>query len=121
MRCVCCHQSMRKWTDIVYAPHASAGSSVPVAGWRYDGDGQIVARRYVTVDPVLNCFVLDDEGAPPGAERRLYSVSIWDGKTYHANRERFCTDRCAGRFAIMAYDAGFRTVVTSRNALRKAR
>lgn len=112
MRCVCCSKPMRRITTDLYAPQPRPDSCAPIAGWRYQGNLRVVSRRYVMVDPILNNFVIsdDDPERTARAERRLYKVSLWDGKTYQASNGYFCTDRCAGQFAKAAYVAGYRMV-----------
>lgn len=112
MHCLNCGKPIRKWTETVNADCAP-GSLVPVKGWTYTGNKQIVSQRYILIDPVEGDYVggyvkFDDPVRWARRERRLCSVNVWDGESYLPSGQFFCSGPCVTEFAIAAVEAGFR-------------
>jgi hypothetical protein len=121
-RCAWCGKLIRPATETVRA-QTEEHSLIPIAGWRYTGNAQILARRYETVivspDGKARRWQAGEEDQTSWAwkpeeqrqgtrERRLESVTVWDGERYVYSHWPFCTARCAGEFAEDAYRAGYR-------------
>ena len=116
-RCPYCNRLLRPWTEKVHAPSAP-NSVYAIQGWRYEGNLQVVARGYDTllVHPDGRLRKWHDgmeqwasvEEYTGTRERRLAWVSTWDGKTYDAVRQTFCSNNCAAAFGEAAHRAGYR-------------
>jgi len=121
-RCACCGKPLPYATQIHRAP-TEADTYLPVRGWRYQGNLQVISKRYVDVlvrpddKPILWDDGFKDEAAwnwktpeqrAGTRERRLSEVSTWDGEKYQVAYWPFCTQRCAGSFAEQAFAAGYR-------------
>lgn len=127
-RCACCGKLIRLRTHDVKAP-TLPNSHLPVAGWRYTGNHRVVARKYddCLINPenerewkdmrgrTLEDLVKYDSSFASRAyydnwkrERRLSSVSVWDGESYLPVDGYFCSHLCSANFAEAAYRAGYR-------------
>jgi len=116
--CPFCDKTIQAHTTRVNAPHTKPSSYIPVRGWHYDGNLQVVHSRYseILVKPdgreTFWTKHLDEHGSAREREgvleRRLTSVSVWDGDSYDFGYWPFCSTDCARQFARAAYRAGFR-------------
>lgn len=88
-RCRCCQKPLPKSTARKSAPREK-NRWFPVSGWRYTGNLHVVSSVYTMVD----------------GERRLNSVSVWDGESYRPKYKYFCTIKCAAEFGKYAVERG---------------
>jgi hypothetical protein len=93
-RCLSCGMPIPRQTTTVFAP---GPPGQPIAGWKYDGPGEVINKRFAHVT------------LPNGErEQRLWCVFIWNRESYETKSGFFCTMRCAADFAMEAARAGWR-------------
>jgi hypothetical protein len=92
-RCPNCRKPIAYQTDCIYAPKIPH-SHWPIAGWSYNGNMMVTAKRY---------FEVPTEGGK--FERRLYSVNVWDGESYASRHGYFCSITCAARYGRRAFES----------------
>lgn len=111
--CLNCGNPIKKSTERVNAEHEKPGSYIPKRDWAYNGNKEVVAKRYTWVDPVSGTHITEHTrfDAPDRwerRERRVSEVHVWDGESYGATAGFFCSGPCAQNFARAAAKAGYR-------------